>query len=115
MARLRVAQTARRDIAQVLAWSEANFGPGARIRYEALISAAMRDAAADPVGPSAAARPELGPDVYTRHLARSRASAQGRPVGKPRHFLVYRVEPDRIVVSRLLHDAMDIARHPLPR
>ena len=32
-------------------------------------------------------------------------------VRRPRHFLIYRFKPDLLVVGRLLHDAMELARH----
>ncbi|MBW7924067.1 MAG: type II toxin-antitoxin system RelE/ParE family toxin [Burkholderiaceae bacterium] len=32
-------------------------------------------------------------------------------VRRPRHFLIYRMEGDIVVVARLLHDAMEPARH----
>jgi toxin ParE1/3/4 len=32
-------------------------------------------------------------------------------VRRPRHFLVYRFEPGRVEVGRLLHDAMELAQH----
>jgi hypothetical protein len=32
-------------------------------------------------------------------------------VRRPRHFLVYRFEPALLVVGRVLHDAMELARH----
>jgi toxin ParE1/3/4 len=37
--------------------------------------------------------------------------ADDAPVHKPRHFLVYRVEPGMLVVGRVLHDAMELSRH----
>ena len=35
-------------------------------------------------------------------------------VRRPRHFLVYRVEPALLVVGRVLHDAMELERHLNP-
>lgn len=32
-------------------------------------------------------------------------------VRRPRHFLVYRFEPTLLVVGRVLHDAVELARH----
>ena len=32
-------------------------------------------------------------------------------IRRPRHFLVYRVEPALVVVGRVLHDAMELAQH----
>jgi toxin ParE1/3/4 len=32
-------------------------------------------------------------------------------VHRPRHFLIYRVEPALVAVGRVLHDAMELTRH----
>jgi len=32
-------------------------------------------------------------------------------VRRPRRFLVYRCEPTLVVIGRVLHDAMELARH----
>jgi toxin ParE1/3/4 len=32
-------------------------------------------------------------------------------VRRPRHFLIYRFEPSLLVVGRVLHEAMELARH----
>ena len=36
-------------------------------------------------------------------------------VRRPRDFLIYRFEPELLVVGRLLHDAMELARHLDPK
>jgi len=49
---------------------------------------------------------EIRGDLFTLHIARG-----GR---RGRHLILFQVEssaPDRIVVLRILHDSMDIARH----
>ena len=33
------------------------------------------------------------------------------PVRRPRHFVIYRFESGLVEVGRLLHDAMELARH----
>ena len=32
----------------------------------------------------------------------------------PRHFLIYRMEPDAVAIGRVLHDAMELALHMDP-
>ena len=114
MARYRLTAAAEADILDLLAWSQMRFGEGARRRYERLIATALRDISAAPELPGSAARPELGEGVRTWHLRGSRERARGADgvVHRPRHFLIYRPGgPDRIVVGRVLHDAMELERH----
>lgn len=111
MRQIRLSETAQRDIAEILARSEAKFGPGARDRYEALIAAALRDAASDSEVLDGTLRPELGPGVHIWHLARSRAASPGGLVKHPRHLLLYRFDDEAILIARVLHDSMDLPRH----
>lgn len=113
MARYRLSAAARADIKRILAWSHERFGAAARLRYEALIVAALTDVAAEPERAGSSARPELGEDVRVWHLRHSR-KAGNREVGavhRPRHFLIYRIEGDLVVIGRVLHDAMDLVEH----
>lgn len=108
--RYRLSQAAENDIVEALAWSQEQFGDQARRNYEALIVAALRDMAADPIGAAARERPELGPGVLSWHLRASRSSTTTR-VGRPRHLFLYRLDDDMVVVGRMLHDAMELERH----
>lgn len=112
MARYRLSAAAQVDIIDVLGWTQEHFGEAARKRYEALIVAALRDVSNSPVRPGSLERPELGEGVRSWHLRSSRERARTRSgvVRRPRHFLIYRIEDDVIVVGRLLHDAMELAR-----
>lgn len=109
----RLSAAAQSDILDILAWTHECFGEGARKRYEALIVAALRDVAAQPDRPGSIERLELGVSVRSWHLrlSRERARTATGIVRQPRHFLVYRHEPGMIVVARVLHDAMELARH----
>jgi toxin ParE1/3/4 len=113
MLRYRLSEAAQGDVINILAWTHEQFGEAARLRYESLIVAALRDVASQPDRPGSLARPELGTDVRSWHLRLSRdhvrPGAEG--VRRPRHFLVYRFEPGLVVVGRVLHDAMELARH----
>ena len=111
MLRYRLSAAAQADVIESLAWTQAQFGAAARLRYESLIVAALRDAATQPDRPGSIERPELGAGVRSWHLRLSRARADVRVVRRPRHFLIYRSEPGLLVVGRLLHDAMESARH----
>lgn len=113
MLRYRLSDAAQADVTNILAWTHEQFGEVARLRYESLIVASLRDVATQPDRPGSIARPELGAGVRLWHLRLSRDHvATGSPVvRRPRHFLVYRLEPALLVVGRVLHDAMELARH----
>ncbi|MCL2455132.1 MAG: type II toxin-antitoxin system RelE/ParE family toxin [Micrococcales bacterium] len=110
-ARYRLSQAAQADILQILAWSSTQFGQAARERYQALIAAALRDIAERRDGPGSTARPELGPGVLTWHLRQSRARSTGGNVHRPRHFVVFRIDTDTVIVGRVLHDSMELRHH----
>jgi toxin ParE1/3/4 len=113
MIRYRLSEAAQGDVLSILAWTHERFGEAARLRYESLIVAALRDVASQPDRPGTLARPELGAGVRTWHLRLSRDHVKPdvEVVRRPRHFLVYRSEPALVVVGRVLHDAMELARH----
>lgn len=111
MRQIRLSDSAQQDITDLLAHSEAMFGPSARERYASLIVAALRDAAADDEELVTTLRPELGTDVRTWHLPRSRATSPGGLVRRPRHLLVYRFDGETMLVARVLHESMDLPQH----
>ncbi len=116
MFRYRLSDAAQADVIDILAWTQVQFGEARRLRYESLIVAALRDVAAQPDRPGSIERPELGAGVRSWHLRLSRGhvGTGAEVVRKPRHFLIYRVEPALLVVGRVLHDAMELARHLEP-
>jgi toxin ParE1/3/4 len=112
----RLSDAAQGDVLAILAWTHEQFGEAARLRYESLIVAALRDVASQPDRLGSLARPELGAGVRSWHLRLSRNQLKPgvEVVRRPRHFLVYRSEPALVVVGRVLHDAMELARHMDP-
>ena len=110
---VRLSEAAQVDVVDLLAWTHEQFGEAARLRYQALLATALRDLAAEPERPGSINRPELGAGVRTWHLRLSRhhVDTPTQAVRRPRHFLVYRVEPMRLVVGRVLHDAIALAQH----
>lgn len=104
---------AQDDIRDLLGWTHERFGAAARVRYQALLATALRDLAHQPARPGSVERPELGQGVRSWHLQLSRERARNDPgvVRRPRHFVIYRVEAERILIGRVLHDAMELARH----
>lgn len=113
MARYRLSAAAQTDLVDILARTHENFGDAARKRYEALVVTALRDIASRPDRPGSIERPELGKGVRSWHLklSRERARTHAGIVRRPRHLLIYRTEADVIVVGRVLHDAMELAKH----
>ena len=113
MFRHRLSEAAQGNVLDILAWTDEQLGEVARLRYESLIVAALRDVARQPDRPGSLARPELGARVRSWHLRLSREHVNPGVgmVHRPRHFLVYRLEPGWVVVGRVLHDAMELARH----
>ena len=108
-----LAPAARRDVREVLRWSELKFGESAAARYRALIKQAVRDIGADPERPGSNARPEiLIEGARTYHLEFSRSRVSGSRVKEPRHFLLYRRREDGVIeVARILHEGRDLQRH----
>ena len=80
MFRYRLSEAAQGDLVDILAWTDEQFGEAARLRYESLVVAALRDVARQPDRPGSLARPELGAGVRSWHL-RLRACEH---LGKPR-------------------------------
>lgn len=48
MVRYRLSDAAQGDVLSILAWTHEQFGEAARLRYESLIVAALRDVAGQP-------------------------------------------------------------------
>lgn len=110
-AKFRLTNSAREDIASILSWSNERFGEQAMRRYQALIVAAIRDAAAAGEDSCLVERPDLGEGVVSWHLSMSRRGSTGGRVARPRHFLICRHDEDVLVIGRVLHDAMDVGQH----
>jgi toxin ParE1/3/4 len=81
MARVRLSAPAQADIAAILKTSEALHGPQARLRYRALLSAALRRIATNPDCMSSAARDELLAGLHSFHIRHSRDDSGEPPVG----------------------------------
>lgn len=105
--RVRLAATALEDYQDILQWTVDNFGVIQARTYAETLSNALEDLCAGPGILGAQARGEIGPNLYTLHIAR-----KGR---KGRHFVMFQAGhvqgSDVIDVLRILHDSMDLARH----
>jgi toxin ParE1/3/4 len=113
MDRYRLSAAAQADVIDILAWTHEQFGEAARLRYESLVVAALRDVATQPERPGSILRPELGAGVrsWRLRLSRGRVGTGSTAVRRPRHFLIYRCESELLVVGRVLHDMMELVQH----
>ena len=112
MARYRLSEPARADIAAILRRSEELHGTEARIRYRACLTAAMRRVAADPEGLVTVDRAELAAGVRSFHIRHSRSESREAPVANPVHVIFYRaMQPGVVEIVRVLHDRMEPTRH----
>jgi len=98
---------AEKDFVRILAYTFDIFGPRQTEVYETTILAAIGALDNGPEAPGSVARDELRPGFCSLHVARS-----GR---RGRHVIMYRATADHVIqVVRILHDAMDFARHIPP-
>lgn len=113
MRRLILSMEGRADIAGILARSRETFGQQARRRYGVLLDVALRDLLDDPKAVGSQVRPDLGVGVHLYHLrhSRQRARVDGAIVSDPRHLILYEYDVAEVRVMRILHEAMDLARH----
>jgi toxin ParE1/3/4 len=102
-----LAEPAEADFTAIITWTAEQFGNIQARVYADTLSAALIALRDGPKTPGVKRRDEIGKDLCTLHVARG--SRRGR------HFILFRVrgdeQPPRIEVLRILHDAMDMARH----
>ena len=112
MARFRLARRAQADILNILTESATRWGIEARRRYEAVLSSAMHNVAANPEGSMTRSRANIGPELRSYHLRHARQEASGRRVRRPVHVLYYRVvAPGLVEIVRVLHERMEPSAH----
>ena len=104
---VRLSAAAEADIQAILVWTLEQFGEAQAEVYADTISAALAALATGPDVFGTKTRGEIAPGLFTLPVAR---------LGhKGRHFIMFRIGQDKnrkaIEVLRVLHDAMDLARH----
>lgn len=105
--RIRLGAEAEKDFVRILKYTAETFGPRQTEIYKATIAKALAELAVGPNVPGSAPREEILPDLRTLHVAR-----RGR---RGRHFIMYRAAEGQVIeVLRILHDAMELARHIPP-
>ena len=104
---VRLSAAAEADYRQILRWTVEQFGVAQARSYADTLSSALKALNAGPTILGVKARPEIGNNICTLHVARN-----GR---KGRHFVMFRIGKIQgrnvIDVLRLLHDRMDLERH----
>ena len=104
---IRLGAEAEKDFAHILKHTKDNFGERQFEIYQSTLLETLALLENGPDVPGSAARDEILKGLRTVHVAR-----QGR---RGRHFIMYRAADDQVIeVVRILHDAMDLARHIPP-
>ena len=112
MARYRLSEPAKADVASLLRSSKMMHGADAEVRYRALLAAAMRRIAADPQGLLTSDRKDLMPGLRSLHLRHCRQESREAPVGTPVHVVFFRsIAPGMVEIVRVLHHRMEQSRH----
>jgi toxin ParE1/3/4 len=112
MGRYQLSEPAKADIVAILLRSESLHGKQARVRYRALLTAAMRHAAADPDGPLSTDRGKLLPGARSLHIRHCRDQSREARVASPVHVIFYRVlKPGLVEIMRVLHERMEASQH----
>lgn len=100
---VRMSDTANADFDEILRWTAKRFGKNQAHAYAALLAEAVARLEGGPAIRGARQRGEIGTGLYTLPAGR-----------RGRHIILFRVsgeQDEAIDVLRILHDAMDLARH----
>jgi toxin ParE1/3/4 len=103
---VQLAALAKQDYRQILRWSAEKFGAAQAQHYANTLSATLQDLSAGPDIAGVKERSDISPGIKMLHVAR-----KGR---KGSHIVLFRVaskQHNAIVVLRMLHERMDLARH----
>jgi toxin ParE1/3/4 len=104
-------QAQTEDIQHILTVSEQTWGIEGRVRYAAILAAALRKVAEDPEGPAIRDRSELMPGIRSFAIRHALVAAKTR-VKRPVHVLYYRaLQPGLIEIVRVLPQRMEPSRH----
>ena len=100
---VRLSDTAKADYDEILRWTATRFGARQAAAYGTLLADTLARLERGPAVAGARRREEIAPGLRSLHVGR-----------RGRHFVMFRVgsETERTIdVLRILHDAMDLARH----
>ena len=102
--RIQITKSADRDFANILRDSEQKFGRAQAEIYQRILSAALDELTAGPEILGSQSKTSVRPGLRILHVARKNRSG--------RHMLVYAAQKNNVIlILRILHDAMDLARH----
>jgi toxin ParE1/3/4 len=105
--RIRLGAEAEQDFARILEYTRETFGPRQTGIYRDTLLNALAALGDGPDVLGSAARDEILLNLRTLHVAR-----HGH---RGRHFIMYRAAGDDVIeIIRILHDAMELARHVPP-
>jgi len=93
------------DFRAIKRWTTDHFGAIQAASYAQTMIQSLKALCAGPQTAGCKLRDEIGPDIYSLHVAR-----RGQP---GRHVVILRVNHARhqIDILRILHDSMDMPRH----
>lgn len=101
-----LSDAAKHDLRDIVNWTADRFGDAQSRLYTGLITETLQDLRSGPNIPGARRHKDIDDRLGTIHISRRRR--------KGRHILLFRTldsERPTITVLRILHDAMDVARH----
>ncbi|HQW08750.1 MAG TPA: type II toxin-antitoxin system RelE/ParE family toxin [Steroidobacteraceae bacterium] len=102
-----LAAAAEADFRDIIRWTAEEFGDAQARVYAETLSAAIESLAGGPTIVGARHRDDIAKGIFALHVARHGHNGS--------HFVMFRIGKDRdharIEVLRLLHEAMDLARH----
>jgi toxin ParE1/3/4 len=106
---LQITTPALEDLSDIFSWTEDHFGQPARMRYSSLIELASQEILNTPDRLGCKLAYEDAENIYAYHLRYSSSRLpKTSKVAKPRHFLIFTLAPQKLMVLRVLHDSMDI-------
>jgi plasmid stabilization system protein ParE len=109
---VRLAPGAIADIRRILQRSKAELGPGAGARYKVLLDQALQDLGEDPYRVGVHPVPDVRPGYFVYHVKFSKPRVTGRPVGRPRHLVVFSVDSsEALLVAAVVHEREMLERH----
>ena len=112
MARFRLSERAKADIASILRASAAQHGREASRRYNGLLAATFRRIAADPQGHPTVERSELGDSMRSLHVRFCRDDNREGVVKAPVHLVLYRLgNAAPINIVGVVHERRDLSRY----
>ncbi|MFT5387702.1 MAG: toxin ParE1/3/4 [Candidatus Omnitrophota bacterium] len=112
--KVKISDAARQDVANILTYTNDQFGTQIQKKYSRLIQQAIKDVQEDPERPGVKRRPEICDIARTYHIfySRDNTKSRGNTIKKPRHLLLFRISEDNeLEIGRILHDSMELELH----